>query len=325
MANPSQGDLHISQPLTNLSVAWMQEETEFVASRVFPNVPVQQQFNRYYVYERSDWIRPEAQKRGPGAESAGSGWRLSDDTYMADVWAVHKDNSDQDYANADTIFNLDSEATAWVSLQMRLRQEAEFVSTYMTTDVWDGDQTGVAAVPGADEFIQWDLDDSTPIADIKAQIMTIRRRTGGFKPNTLILGPEVYDVLTEHPTILGRIQYAERAIVTEDLLAALFGIPRVMVPFPVADAAKEGLTEDIDFTFGKSALLVYAAPRPGIRTPSAGYTFTWTGYIGASNMGTRIKRFRMEENASWRIEGETAFDMKVVDTGAAVFFDQAVS
>jgi hypothetical protein len=131
--------------------------------------------------------------------------------------------------------------------------------------------------------------------------------------------------LVDHPTILSRIQYSERAIVSQDLLASLFGIDRVMVPFPVVDAAKEGLTESIDFSFGKSALLAYAAPRPGIRTPSAGYSFTWTGYIGASALGTRMKRFRMEENASWRIEGETAFDMKVVDTGAAVFFDSAVS
>jgi hypothetical protein len=325
MANPTQGDLHISVPLTNLSVAWMQDENQFVASRVFPNVPVQQQFNRYYIYERSDWIRPEAQKRGPGAESAGSGWRLSNDTYMADVWAVHKDNSDQDYANADSVFNLDQEATAWVSLQMRLRQEAEFVSTYMQPSVWDTDQTGVNTLPSTNEFTQWDLDDSTPIQDIRRQIIAIRKRTGGFAPNTLILGPEVYDILVDHPTILSRIQYSERAIVSQDLLASLFGIDRVMVPFPVVDAAKEGLTESIDFSFGKSALLAYAAPRPGIRTPSAGYSFTWTGYIGASALGTRMKRFRMEENASWRIEGETAFDMKVVDTGAAVFFDSAVS
>jgi hypothetical protein len=303
----------------------MQGEDQFVASKVFPNVPVAKQADKYYVYTRDSWLRPEAKKRAPGTQSAGSGWELSSDTYFADVWAIHKDNSDQDYANADQMFNLDQEATEWCSLQMRLRQEAEFIATYMSAGVWTADQTGVASSPGANEFLQWDLDDSTPIGDIKAQIIAATKRTGGFRPNTLVLGPELYDVLTEHTSILSRIQYSERAIVSTDLLASLFGLAKVMVPYPVINEAAEGAAIDIEFSYGKSALLAYAAPNPGLRTPSAGYTFSWTGYIGASPMGTRIKRFRMEEIASWRIEGESAFDMKVVDPAAGVFFADAIS
>lgn len=325
MAQPSPGDMHVSTPLTNMSVAWMQTENEFIATKVFPNLPVAKQSDKYYVHNRDAWTRTDAQLRAPATESAGSGWDLSQDTYYADVWAIHKDNADQDYANVDAAFNLDAEASEFTTRQVRLRQELQFLSTFMVANAWTGDQTGVPSAPTGVQFIQWDLANSTPVADIKESIRIITRRSGGFRPNTLVLGPAVYDVLTEHATILARIQYSERAIVGTDLLASLFGVDRVLVPYPVQNTSPEGAAMTLDFMYSRAALLVYAAPRPGIRTPSGGYTFSWNGYLGASAMGTRVKRFRMEEIASWRIECEAAFDMKVVDPAAGTLFIDAVS
>ena len=46
-------------------------------------------------------------------------------------------------------------------------------------------------------------------------------------------------------------------------------------------------------------------------TPSAGYTFNWTGMIGSTGgAGLRIKTFRMEHLASDRVEIDAAFDMR---------------
>ena len=327
MANPTPADLHVVNiPLTNLSVAWIQADTNFIATRAFPIVPVQQQSNRYYKYDRSEWNRAEAQLRAPATESAGSGWTLSTDTYLADVWAVHKDNSAQDYANADTVFNLDQEAAQWVSLQMLLRQDLQFLAKYFGTGIWTTDQTGVASAPSTNQFLQWNVTNSTPITDIRAQITNIALRTGGYRPNTLILGPQVYQVLIDHATIIGRIQYTQTGIVTEDVLARLFGVERILVPWGVQNTAAEGATETSAFLYGKSALLVYSAPNPGLRTMSGGYTFAWTGYApGASNLGTSISRFDIPEKKVTRIEGESAFDMKVVDSAAGVFFASAVA
>jgi hypothetical protein len=38
--NPSIGDVHVNVPLTNISVAYIQDEGAFVADRVFANIPV---------------------------------------------------------------------------------------------------------------------------------------------------------------------------------------------------------------------------------------------------------------------------------------------
>ena len=37
---PSSSDVHIDQALTNMSVAFLQADTQFVARRVFPEIPV---------------------------------------------------------------------------------------------------------------------------------------------------------------------------------------------------------------------------------------------------------------------------------------------
>ena len=43
MPNPTQSDLHVNVPLTNVSVAYMQDKATFIADKVFPRVPVQKQ------------------------------------------------------------------------------------------------------------------------------------------------------------------------------------------------------------------------------------------------------------------------------------------
>ncbi len=324
MANPTPGDMHVNQPLTNVSVAFIQAASGFVADRVFPSIPVSQQSNLYYRYTRADWNRLESQLRAPGTESAGGGWNVTTDSYFCDVWAVHKDNADQDYANADDQFNLDQEAAEWVGLQMLLRKDQLWTSAFFTTGVWTGDQTGVAAAPGANQFLQWNDVNANPITDVKNQILAIARRGGGFMPNTLVLGPEVYNALTEHPDIIDRIKYSERGIVTADLMASLFGVERVLVPWTVSNTAAEGAAESAAFRFGKAALLLYAAPRAALRTPSAGYQFSWSGLIGSVD-GVRTKRFEIPEIASQRIEGEIAVDMKVVAPELGVYFATAVA
>jgi hypothetical protein len=74
MPQPTASDAHVNMPLTATSVAWMQDQREFVNDRVFPVVPVQKQSDRYYVYDRDNWFRAQAEKRALSSESAGSGF-----------------------------------------------------------------------------------------------------------------------------------------------------------------------------------------------------------------------------------------------------------
>lgn len=321
MPQPTASDVHVDRPLTNISVAYLQTLEDFVADKIFPIVPVQKQSDRYFVYDKTYWFRTEAQKRAPSTESAGGGWKVdSTPSYFADVWAVHKDIDDQIRANTDQPLDMDRDGTEYVTRQLILRREKEFAAKYFTTGIWTGSTTGSDIVASP----KWDAASSDPVDDVEEQKESVRQKTG-FKPNKLLLSPQVFRALKSNASILDRIKYTQKGIVTEDILASLFGVDEVLVANATNNNAEEGATTDMQFIFGADgALLVYAAPRPSILQPSGGYIFGWSGFLG-SIAGWRIKRFRMDPIASDRIEGEAAFAMKQVAADVGCFFSDVLT
>lgn len=326
MPNPTVSDAHVNRPLTNISVAFMQEATDFVADQMFAVVPVAKQSDRYFVYDRADFFRSEMQKRAPSTESAGGGYRIDNTpTYYADVWAIHKDVDDDIRGNFDDPLDPDRDATAWLSLQGLLRKDKQWVAQYFATGKWTGDQTGVDAAPAANQFLRWNVTASTPIKDLRTQVYVVKKRTG-LKPNKLALGAEVWAILQDHPDFLDRIKYTQTAMVSPGLLAAVLELSDVLIASGVeVTTEEEAATDTFAFLAGKHALLAHSAPTPSILTPSAGYTFSWTGRPGTGGMGQRVSSFRIDEIKSDRIEMEMAFDMKLVAADLGVFFATAIA
>lgn len=328
MAGPFQGDVHVSVPLTNVAIAYAQDARNFIADRVFPNIPVAKQADQYWIYNRDDWNRSQMKKRAAGTESAGGGYALSRDPYFADVYAFHKDIDDQTRANADALINLDRDAAQFVTMKAMLHRELEWVRDFMSPGVWDSGAIGVSAAPGSGQFLQWNDAASTPIEDIRAAKRTVLGLTG-FLPNKLTLGVAVYDALLDHPDIIDRIKYGQTpgkpAMANEQILAQLFEVDEVLVSRAIVNDSITGQDESNRFIVGNDALLSYAPPNPGVFIPSAGYTFSWTGYLGASPQGFRIKRFRIERLEVDRVEISMAFDQKVTGSDLGYFFENAVN
>lgn len=328
--NPTPGDVHVNVPLSNISIAYMQNASNFIADQVFPNIPVQKQSDRYYTYDRGYFNRDEMEIRAPGTESKGSGYTVdSTPTYYAPVYAFHHDIPDERRANADSVLAPDSEATALVTQKALIKREKLFVSKFFAGSIWTNDLDGVASAPGNGQVLQWNDANSTPIENIRAGKTTVLESTG-FEPNTLVIGQRVLDALLDHPDIIDRVKYGQtagRGAAQIDLsdLQALFKLDRIFVMKSVENTGKEGQSNSHSFIGGKKALLCYSAPTPGLMTPTAGYTFSWNGLLGSGAQGSRIKRFRMEAISSDRVEIEMAFDQKLVAADLGYFFDTIVA
>lgn len=319
---PVAAQIHIDTALTNMSVAYMQSESKFIADKVFPVVPVQKQSDRYYVYSKEDWFRDEAEERARATESAGGDYDIDNTpSYFARKYAYHKDVTEEDRANADSVLNPDQDATDFVSHKLLIKREVLWASRYFVPDVWGTTLTGVEATPTTGEFLQWNVSSSTPIEDIDKAQTDVMGLTG-YKPNVLVLGPRVYKVLKNHSTILERIKYTQRGLITTEILAALFDVEKVLVAEAVKNSSNKGAADGTDFIYGNGALLCYAAPRPALKTPSAGYIFAWTGLLGAGAYGNRIVRINMPHLGigTERIEGEMAFDQKIIAADLGVYF-----
>jgi hypothetical protein len=286
---------------------------------------VDKQSDKYFVYSKNDWLRDEARVRTDGTESVGSGYNITTDNYYADVFAIHKDIGDQTRANADAPINVDREAAEFVTHRLLTRREIQFVTDFMTTGKWSKDITGVAASPTTNQTIQWsDYTNSDPIEDIEAGKASILSTTG-LEANTLVLGYDVFRRLKNHPDLVDRIKYTSSQTITEDMLARMFDIERVLVSKSVKATNAEGATGAYSFTTGKTALLAHVAPNPGILTPSAGYTFSWTGVSQGLGLTIGTSSFRLESLRATRVEAELAFDNKVVASDLGYFWNSIVA
>ncbi len=329
ITQPSRSDVHVNGPLTNISLAFMQNTSAFVAAGVFSNIPVMKQSDLYFTYDRGEFNRDEMQERAPATESAGGTYTIGEDNYFAKTYAYHRDIPDMVRANADSPISLDREASLYLSHKALLNRERNWVAKYFVTGVWTNEEVGVASspTPGTD-FIYWDSDDGTPIEDVRRARRTVLESTG-FMPNVMVLGRPVYDALLDHPDIIGRLDRGQTptgpAIANREALAALFELEEVMVMDAIYNSAKKGQTASHSFIGGENALLCYRAPAPGIMTPTAGYTFSWTGLFGAGAQGGRVSRFRLDAIKSDRVEIELSYDQKLVSADLGFFFLSALT
>ena len=316
MAQPTQNQVHIDAVLTNLSIAYMNDADNFVASKVFPTVPVSKQSDLYFTYSQADFYRDQAQYRADGTESAGSGYSLSTSNYSSQVWALHKDIGDQVRANSDSPLNPDMDATKFLAHQMMIRQERDWASKFFTSGVWGTDNTPSTL---------WDAaSGSTPIDDIQTGISTILTNTG-YLANTLVLSYAAYKSLRNNAQIVERYKYTSAESITPDLIGKVVDIPRVLVMKGVYNSAKEGASATYAQMGDKDALLCYVAPSAGIMTASAGYNFVWNGVGGGLGTSTAVSRFRMDHLRADRLEIESAWDFKAVGTPLGYFFDNCVA
>lgn len=323
---PTMQNAHIDRAMTNVSVAYLQDASAFIADKVFPIIPVKRQSDVYYQYSKEDFMRDEAKVRGAATESAGGDYGVeAQSPYYCKKHAFHKDVTPEERANYDEPLDADKDATIFVSQKMLIRREMEWASKFFKSGVWGREIAG-ADTAGVNAAVKWDMPTSNPIKDITDAAVKMASETG-YKPNTLVLSPYAFYALKNHEDILDRIKYTQKGIVTEDLLAQLFEVDRVFVAWSVVNSAKKGADASVDFIYGKGALLCYSTPTPALRTPTAGYIMSWTGLEGAGAYGNRIVRLPMDMLGlgTERIEGEMAFDAKLICKDMGVFFKDIVA
>ena len=153
----------------------------------------------------------------------------------------------------------------------------------------------------------------------------------GKKPNFIIMSPDVFYALKNHEAILDRIKYTQKGIITVDLIASLFEVDNIYIPWGVinngpATPKYDDTQTTMNFLYKGKMLLGYKTNRPSLKEPTAGYIFAWTGLEGASAYGSRMVRLKMDQLGlgTERIEMEMAYDQKLICEDMGIFFSDLV-
>jgi len=318
--------VHIDQPLTNLTIAYVQDQTNFVADKVFPTVGVQKQSDKYYIYDRDNMNRSgDVKALAPRTEVNRIGMSISNASYYADVYGLGMDFDQQTLANEDAALDIRSAGAATLTNRLLIHREEQFADTFFAAGVWGTDNTP--------SNLWSDYTNGTPIADVTTARRTMQLKSGGFKPNTMVVGKEVRDILINHPDILARLNggatVTNTALITNAKLAEIFEVENFYVMEAVKNNSVEGVAESNAFIGGKNALLAHVAPNAGLMTPMAGATFAWNTLDGVNNLGVTVESFSDDalkrQQVAEHIQVKMSYDMKVTGADLGYFFEAVVA
>lgn len=331
--NYTQSDVYVKELLTNVSVAYKLNAQDLIADKMFPTLPVEKQSGYISKFDKNDWMRRERPLvRAPATESNGRSFAIDNTTtYNCEVHAFHNDIPREYEANS-SLGSLRVQSAEFVMQTLLRDREADFVTNYFGINTWadqgtPNDATGHASTDTWPYFVYLsDGADSDPLGVMRTGCQKIQQSTG-FRPNTLLVGREVHDVLALHPDIKEVIKYTQTGVADlrgNQLLADLFGLKRYLVGENAYASNNEGATEAYSYVYGKNMLLCYVPENVGLLTPTSGLIMEWTGLEGLG-YGVSMDSWWMQNIKSTRVEGEMAYDAILLGSDLGVFFSGAVA
>ena len=325
MAEITTRDVHIDALLTNISLGY--SNPNYIADTIAPLVPVQKQSDLIPAYDQSHWFRNLAALRAPGTPSQRGGFTLSNTSYVCRNYAWGFNLADEVRDNTDSPYNMDRDATLYVTDKIQMNREANFATNYFTTGVWTGDKTGAAT--GGD-FLWFSDTQANPITTILTYMDEVEGRIGR-EPNKLVLGKKTWLAIMQNPNVLQRTVYGGNntvpAMINLQAFAAMVGLPSdgVLIGRAIQTVTQEGIAEAsvvYNRIWGPDALLLYVPPTPSLFTPAAMYTFVWQRVPNALQY---IRRFREEDRMMDVIEGHSYYDQRVTVPRAGLFMNDATN
>lgn len=312
--------------LTNMSMAYFQDASRYVAKTIFPICPVQLSSARFYTFSKADLLRDNVQRKPQFGKVTPAQFGHQDQSYncYVDQVIVGIDQiSSLDYSrtNAPGIIDPRRAKARFIAEQMNLHQDIVFAKNFFQSGVWTNEWTGVTSTPSGNQFYKFNDANCDPVTLFDTLCTSVEQNTGR-RPNRLGLGKNAFNALKSNPTVLERVKYggssANPATVNEKVLAELFGIEKVVVFSSIYNAGQVG-QEDMDFICDPdSAILAYATNSPAIDEPSAGYIFTWDMLGNGQYMPTMQYPGEPGTHSEF-MEGLFSADMKKTADDLAVF------
>lgn len=319
--------------LTNLSMAYFQEASKYVAKSIFPICPVQLSSARYYIFSKADLLRDNVQRKPQFGKVTPAQMGQMDQSYACFV--------DQVIVGIDQIANLNYQRTnapgvadprrakvKFIAEQMNIHQDIVFAQNFFKPGVWKNEWTGGDQyLKSEKKFIKFNDANGDPIVFFDDMCTEIEQSTGR-RPNKLGLGKEAFNSLKAHPAVLERVKFggssSNPATVNERVMAELFGMKEVKVFSSIYNSAPVGADEDMNFICDpKSAILAYATETPAIDEPSAGYIFTWDMLGNGQYMPTLQYEGEPGTHSEF-IEGLFSADMRKTADDLAIFLKDCV-
>lgn len=168
---PSTRDVHVDQALTNVSINY--KPVGFIADKVSPIIPVKNDSDKYYVWDRAEAFRAFDDLRAPGAEARMIDDNVSTATYSAEEYSLKGKVTDRAKKNADSVLRLEISKTNRVKNALMLGREKRVAALFTTAANYAS--TNKVTKSGTSQWNDASFA-GNPITDIDTGIEAVRKQ-----------------------------------------------------------------------------------------------------------------------------------------------------
>lgn len=251
------------------SVAQGYRNAEFIGSILFPRVPVFTSGGQVIEFGKEAFFNYNL-RRAPGGMT-----KRIQFGYLGKPFALLQDSVEvpvprEHLRDAAAVPGIDL-GTRAVSLGMKtVLKSLEVDQAALATNAANYDVNHKLALAGA---TKWSVATGNPSADIASAREAIRSSVGIY-PNTVVLSAVAFAAAINNANVLSRFQYTMHDVITEDMLAALWNVDKVVVGKAIG-MTDAGVASDI---WGNNVVLAYTnLGSQNAEEPSFGYTYTMEG------------------------------------------------
>lgn len=307
---PRSSDIHRNKPLENISIAFRSER--LVAQQLSTTVPVMHESDTYYVYSYDSLIMPDTE-RANGSEANEGTWNISTSAYQLTEHALKDLVTDRDRDNADAAIRLDIDTTEYLTEKILMRREIALQQLVQTTTTW-ANNTSLTTT------LKWNTNTTNIITQVDSAASLIAQSSGKL-PNCVLMNDSVYRTAKENTSTVDRVKYTSADSIGPDVLARLFTVDRVLVAGGIQNTAEEGIdTVTTAFIWNDAVFIGYVEGSPGLKKPSALYTFEGRSF------GTPyvVKKYREEKRDGDFIEVQSMFQHVAPATGCGYLINDTL-
>jgi hypothetical protein len=284
--------VHVARLESGWSLAYRQEQSNFVADQWFPMIGVNQIAGLYPKWSKENHFTPKAGTWRPGTIPPQGELKVdTPGSYVCERYAFEMPLlADLPYV-ADEGYPIELATTQMVTDVLQLNKELLIANKFFTNGVWGIDVSGVNSgetwTPGAlttgETIRRFNDADSDPLAVFKDAKLAIKGKVG-VKPNTMIMGEQVYEELRINAQLISlyRNPQGSEKVPTklnEQMIAQALDVDRIIVAGAMYNTAAPGATVALDWIFGKSIWYGYVA-QPGPMATIAGMNLSFNTPFG---------------------------------------------
>jgi hypothetical protein len=262
---PLQSQMYADEILSGVSIAY--SNAQYISDVIFPEVQVPHKTGIYYKYDKQKF-RSVNDIRAPGTRAQVVEYGLTKANY-GPLLDHSLDGRIEWELEGEAVAPLDPafDATDNVTERLNISKEVDAFNQCSNTAVITQNTT-LSGTSRWDDFAN-----SDPIGDMKTAIDAVKKATlKSAKKLTIVMGYEVYTVLRNHPQIMERIKYSQLGVLTEELLAQVFGVKQVILAEAESNSANPLAADSMAYVWGKNVWVLLVAEKPAPREISFGYT-----------------------------------------------------